>query len=446
MDWHDLTDEKLSIVKGDDLINLYNYLFSCRCYNHPSFSVLSLFVILGQLFRQARIEFNGNFLDPRVHLMLFSPSGTGKGRGMDFVIRIARRVGLTVQPILEFTDAFLLGGFEPETYTENGKKKTRWNVIYGALTEESNIDILTMEEASILFDSKATEYTKNAMIYFQTGLNTIGSESNRLTKGLLHGKIDSRCVSSLLFTTFPPANLFEHLVKKGFLPRMINIVEDVPSEQRRKNAHMMIDNLGLKNTDYTLKEHVLVNSLKKLAKKNIRRQRLSITKDSIQALHFMIDDIFKSLEGMNYYSRRKMEEFTNRFQEHIIKISLLHSIIDNRNVIEMKDIAFANKVVLPVWNRLTSFVEEQMPIPIKYLVKERRVKKTVLQAYKNLAKREKNGWVPKPLLIDELSKVWQLRKISISRRIDSLVDEKIFEKQYKGFTPYVRQIADPKQF
>ena len=85
-----------------------------------------------------------------LHLMLFQRSGTGKGRGYNFVIEMAELLNLVCFSADAMTDAVLLGSFVHE---EGQREPTRIRGILDPLRIPP-VSIFIQNEATLIIDSK----------------------------------------------------------------------------------------------------------------------------------------------------------------------------------------------------------------------------------------------------------------------------------------------------
>jgi hypothetical protein len=455
------TEEQQKKYFGNSLIALYTKMFNERVKKQPNFAELTLHCIIGQLpsVKKMRIHVGANDLDLRISGCFFKPSGSGGGRGFNFMALIAKEVGLNYRVITEITDAALIGtSSEKKAYNASKKGMVTEIVIErGALdptpAEGREIpNILAMNEADILFSNNTSEFKKNAMLYYQIALNTMGTEDNKLAKKLAHGDwIEFNPNCSLMLMSYPPDSFYETIVKRGFLQRMI-ILYNVFSTQDRidvaKELTMMLDT----NTNNASDLNDLVNRLKFVDDfwMNKDYSEIKIQKEALTVLITLVDEFFKQFEGISEYPRKKLEEFSQRWIEHIWKISWHHMILRLDTTVTLEDVGYAKGYVIPVWKELIGLLEEGIIQPSD---SKRTWKVQVTEAirlYQSLLKKQKE--TSKTRLISRANFVnilatqdyWSVSYKTASTRIRRMEDEGIFERKYSGTAPMIQLSKLPK--
>ena len=151
---------------GDTLIKDYLAVFNTFSFKNELYGQISLHVLLGQaLCNHVYYRMGSRQVDPRIHMLLIKPQGTGKGAGYGFVQTMSNKLGQDFQSLTESTDAGLVGTIETK-----GKEST---VVDGLL---KSADVVGMEEASVLFDY-VSDFSKKNMTYMQICMNSIYDDS-----------------------------------------------------------------------------------------------------------------------------------------------------------------------------------------------------------------------------------------------------------------------------
>lgn len=431
---------------GQNLIDSYLDLFHRKVKRQPHFGQLTLHIIIGQLpaIKKMRIHFGDNELDLRISGCLFKPSGSGGGRGMNFLLKVVKSLGINAQMVTDIEPENLTGTSEIVQEYDPVKKK-KCNVVKtvrGALdpTPEDGrriIDILVMNEADVLFDSKFTKETKNAMLCYQIALNPMGTEDNKIGVTLPNGKwLEFNPECSLLFISYPPDNFYDTIVKRGFLQRMIVLFNLMSIDDRitvSKELTGMLEAERSKDKDYDR----LIKRLSYVNDYWTGKEDTAITIDSEanESLIELVDEIFDRLERINEKPRKSLEEFTQRWIEHTWKIAWHHMILRLDNTLALEDVQYAKDYMMPIWIELIGLFEEGFT-PARD--KDRRRKRQLAEAiemYENICKRDGvkvGNRINRDEMIDRLAKLWEINKHAVLNRINILEQEGWF-RQYKDY-------------
>lgn len=459
------TEAQMKKYFGRNVINLYVTLFNQRVKKQPNFAELTFHCIVGQLpsVKNMRIHVGANDLDLRISGCFFKPSGSGGGRGFNFMAQIAKEVGLNYRVITEITDAALIGtSSEKRVYDSTKKQMVVENTIErGALdpTEEEGREpphIIAMNEADILFSANTSEFKKNAMLYYQIALNTMGTEDNKLAKKLAHGDwIEFNPNCSLMLMSYPPDSFYETIVKRGFLQRMIILYNEFTTEDRIEVAKELTKMLDT-NTDNKEDVNDLVERLNFINEywSNKDCSKITIQKEALKVLITLVDEFFNQFQGISEYPRKKLEEFSQRWIEHIWKISWHHMILRLDNTLTLEDVGYAKNYVIPVWKDLIGLLEEGIVQPSDSK-RSWKVKVTdAVRLYKSILRKDRekekgkdnNGMISRANFVNALASTdfWGTSYKTASTRIRKMEDEGIFERKYIGTAPMIRLLKLPK--
>lgn len=447
---------------GQSLINSYVQLFNQRVKRQPNFAELTLHCIIGQLpaVKQMRIHVGANDLDLRISGCFFKPSGSGGGRGFNFMSKIAKAIGLNYRVITEITDAALIGtSAEQKVYSAKKKGMVfETRIERGALdpTVDENdpkrpiASIVAMNEADILFSEKSSEHKKNAMLYYQIALNTMGTDDNLLAKKLAHGDwIEFNPNCSLMLMSYPPDSFYDTIVKRGFLQRMIILYNTFTTEDRMTVAKELTQMLESGcNTEEGIDD--LVKRLQYVNKFwEGKEAKITVQPEALKILVKLVDEFFSQFEGIADYPRRKLEEFSQRWIEHIWRLAWHHMILRLDTTITLEDVGYAKSYVMPVWKQLIGLLEEGIVQPRD---SERAWKTKLAEAVKlynsiiKVKKQKKNTPIPRASFVRKLatSDYWNVSYKTASSRVRKMEDEDWFERTYIGTAPMIRLKKLPK--
>lgn len=442
---------------GEKLISDFIALFSNYSFRNELYGRIALHVIVGQaLCRCVYYRMGARKIDPRVHLLLIKPQGTGKGAGYGFIEAVATALLLNFQSLTESTDAGLVGTTQ---YDERSHTKL---VVPGLL---DGADIVGMEEASVIFDF-TNEFSKKNMTYMQITMNPLEDKSCRIVKKLGDTTIDFRPHASFVLTTYPPDKLIDKLMKTGFLDRMIPIFEDVTLADRLAIIRMMGSNINI-STKESFEEQM--NSVVKRLKIVIDYYKkgetcITITEQIHQLMIKVIDEFAMKILDVSPKAREKLEHFITRLYEILLKLAIHHAILEMRTHVEVSDVAYARMIYYPIWRNLIISVESLLIISPEERHRLYRIIRTSLDEYDSQLKQGKfvkeGVWVRRRTMVENLKKLWDncswetadnnLRKLekipeSIMQGfvdVMSYEKDKYFETKDIGGAVYLRKIRD----
>lgn len=447
---------------GSKLVNDYIELFKRKVKRQPNFAELTLHIIFGQLpsIKKMRIYFGDNELDLRISGCFFKPSGSGGGRGLNFMTTISKALELVAQMVTEITDAALIGSCDEVKFYDATKKGNvvENRVKRGALdptrdpADRMIINIVVMSEADILFSGIASEYKKNAMLYYQIAMNTMGTEDNKIGKKLVNGDwIEFNPDCSFLFISYPPDNFYETIVKRGFLQRMIILFNTFTTDDRIGVAKSLTESLGVKHSTQAEYDDLI----KRLAYVNefwAGKEEIHVTIDpqAKKILSRLVDEFFVQFEGTGEYPRKKLEEFSQRWIEHAWRLAWHHMLLRLDTTITLEDVGYAKNYILPVWKELIALLEEGITPPRDSERLWRTQLSEAIKLYQQTIKADKTKKMKDPIRRAEFvrqlahSDYWSVSNKTSNQRITRMEQEGWFERTYEGTAPMIRLIKLPK--
>jgi len=232
--WDDYTLVK-SDFDGSKYIRNYIKRFNTVSFFNEYAGLLSYFFVVGQaLSPYMRIPIHGAHIDCRVHIYWIQQSRTGKSIAYEFTAKLLKACGIETEQFAAGSDAKMIGTVQEQAkYDDDGKPcGTEYITVPGIL---NGYKTLLFDEASVLLnDQKA--YFSDKILYLQQSMAPIGSETNVLVKHLVGGSVRTPSGVSLWMTTYPPKDIMNHVLEKGFFQRIFLYQNDVGIEQRQTTS------------------------------------------------------------------------------------------------------------------------------------------------------------------------------------------------------------------
>jgi len=401
----------------DDYVNLFTKEYSFR---NEEYARISFHVILGQLLKHLFFRQGSRFIDIRTHLLLIQPSGTGKGSGYNLIIKILKELGLNVVSFTEATSAGLVG-----SYDHYDEIQQRWIMKEGELLKA---DVIAMEEAGVLFDN-INEYTSMNLTYMQQAMNSIFDESSRIEKILGGGSISKKLHASFLLMTYLPQNIYDILIRRGFLQRMTVLWRNITFDERKLMldyaVQKMINESDIHWTEVWRRKREKINSIVKRLKilKDFygdEMQEIQIEKDAVELAHEYIKQLFDAVGVPSPFIREKIDEFYHRYFEMLLKYACHYAIVSLKEKVEKQDVADAFlDIIRPVWEKNIVFVEYLLSSDYKKTYYYRQFLDSAIIVYTNLLQNygDENGYIPYDIFVQMLQDQWLCSKPTVKNRL-----------------------------
>lgn len=218
-----------------DIKDEYVKLSMSRALMNRKSSLGLFYVLMGSLLHQCGMQVKqSNFMDLRLHLMLFQPSRTGKQVALDFMEYMADLLGLLKVQEVQITDAGLVGNIDETTYKAN-KSSGRNNpedpeyrnpIILG---DFGLYNIVSFPEAKILFKDD-NKFTKDLLDIIQMVCDTNGLVRKKRTYEV---PLEYQSRTSLIGTTYFLEDEFgKVLTRQGIFQRFLILHDPFPTEKR----------------------------------------------------------------------------------------------------------------------------------------------------------------------------------------------------------------------
>lgn len=353
-------ENTIEIIEKEDsqyeAVKLFVNDFDKYCYNNKFSGVLAFHTILGQKIKEIFIFKNGcDKIDQRINIFEIRPSGTGKGKSMNFLLKVGEGIGLVCKNVNDFSDSALLGSYE------KGTRKQETIKLKG-IFEKS--DLITCEEAESLFETQT--YKEGTIRHFNTAFNTINTPSNKIYKALRYGEIEFNPTFSGYFTSVMFQD-FNIKIKCGFFQRQLVFIQEELIQQRLLNLKEDIKRVSF-STDRLKRQKIETNE-------NTLIQTYKEIFDNLKK--FAENTEFEEEEGLNEYIKNKLEElfiqtskvsnsvimgvlfsFLSRWIEHLYKLSFHSAILRQSKIVQKKDIDYAFSIMIKCFDNLLFFLEK----------------------------------------------------------------------------------------
>jgi hypothetical protein len=248
-------DDYMVVVGNNDgskFIRSYIERFNTVSYFNEYAGLLSFFFAMGQICAPfIRIPIHGTFMDCRVHVYWIQQSRTGKSIAWDFTDRLLEALEVDSESFTAGSDARLIGTVERQPITdENNRPTGEYNnlLIPGLL---NGYKTMLFDEASILLNDAKAHFS-DKILYLQQAMAPLGSRTNVLVKHLVGGSIRTPSGVSLWMTTYPPKDIMDHVLDKGFFQRVFLFQNDITLEQRQTTSEHRMGGLYTPVADHIM--------------------------------------------------------------------------------------------------------------------------------------------------------------------------------------------------
>lgn len=425
---------------GMEFVNEYVKTYSHFQWNTPYIGQATMHLIAGQIpsIKNMKIQMDANYLDTRLHLNWFQQQGTGKGRGYNFVGMICRGIGVNMKPIVEFTDAGLVGGFtEQKNYNPKTKSYEVEKIfVPGVLHPSYGANIVASNEASVLFDSKGSRYRQNSLNYFQIVMNTLGTDDNCLPKDVLGGNENVHSDVSLFMSSYIPERLLDVFMKSGYMSRCLTIINDVKFEDRLKAMMHASDNFNKRSTSAYENFDSVVNKFNFINQYYKDKTQLKSHKSVITYEKRLVSEIVEPIKNIERFHRDKLGEFIDRVRDMCWKVMYHSACLRLSDTVEHEDVAYASNFMLPIWKSFVSFIEDALEKGYFEKRKTNETESSVLLCISKLDEfKNEDGFVPKSEVIRLVVKETGKSENTARKWINNCIDTGLLtDKSYRRDT------------
>lgn len=394
----------IEIKEEYELLNNYLYLFEQQSINNTTAGIISFFVIMGQCFKnQFTIPIGAINIDIRVSCFWLQDARSGKSISWDFIYDVADKCGLVCESPDEWSDAGLIGTIEMD-------KSGDVTPIPGIL---ENCDILQIDEASALFAKKS--YNQSTILYLQKTLNYLGSKTSIITKQLKAGMVECKPHCSLWLTSFPPREVIDEVLDKGFFQRVIFYPNKVSMGEKKAVSNIRLGGLWSAFTDEEINIKSISNHIMNLKvyykskgddvlPPNDIRKAISMVRNKIRGL-------YKHIEPMENNNEKIMGSFMSNFENNIAVFSTILAISRKSHYIEEIDINQSYAILYEIFENISSWIETERTDDFKA---DRDLVRIVAEL------KDTEGWIRKSKLIKQIVEDCKVVKKTAYNRVEKI--------------------------
>lgn len=414
---------------NNPLIRLWKSTFGMGIKNQDHYGLILLLRGISCMAMKNKIflETKTGTIDPRIPLIYFSDSGSGKGMGASFYQRTFSKTGLKIVSLAKPTPEKLIGSFDDAIDKENRKKgytpsdeKYRDPVIHGYF--EIYDDIL-FDEAEPLFDTK--EYGSDILRKCRMALDKYGSPNNYLKSETLKNRSSYTypCGCNIMFLSYHTDNLSKSIVANGIFQRSVCFFYRLGREEMERILSMSTSNL-LPIMEQN--EQKVIKELKEIMKFiESLNQHIKISEEAEQRLEKALKHELKVLHEDEDLGKL-LQSFLPRIKEITMRIAMTLCLIKKKTTISKMDMEEAVTIILGI--SFPSIVREVGVYGI--LAKDHQ------QWYKDLKYALGNKWRKKEDINDIMAKTWNVSKPTVINRIKKMITLFVTKKGDKNTNFY----------
>jgi len=289
-------------------------------------------------------------LDPRIPIIYFSDSGSGKGMGQNFYQAIFKNVGLQISSLAKPTPEKLIGSYDDQLDKENRKKgltsrdeKYRDPVLHGFFETEDDI---IFDEAECFFDGK--DYGNDVLRKSRMALDKYGSPNNYLKSETLknRGGYSYPCKCNVIFLSYHVPKISTQIISNGIFQRALCFFYRLGQEQMQDI--LLNPTNDLQHIIDTNKQRI-VAQLKEV-ETHIQNMTTNLTlSDSADAYiqKIMLNEL-KEIYKQDDEIGQMIQSFLPRLKDTTIKMAGALAILKKKSIIDKIDIEEAQTITLGV--------------------------------------------------------------------------------------------------
>lgn len=421
-------------------IDKYLKVFDGYSYNNRLFGLGTAHLITGRLLVRHKkfLSFGMRTIDPRTSLTFLKPTASGGSSAFDCVKQICDSLGIQIRAVDEATDAALIGTDEVTKDEDTGEEI---HTPKGGLFGNPEVDIIYIDEGSVLFMKNPPQHSSKTRNYIQKVLNPMGSETSKLVKEMAHVTIHRDPDQSMYVVSFYPETIDSTVIKTGFMQRSLTICKRMNLEDRKVNMFRDIDLQG------TMTDRTPMIELKEAFKKTeefIKKTPTYTFSDGTKELQkSYVDDALATLTKTSTFLQEEGASFVQLYVgRHFPVLSWHHAIWRESPVVEIEDIKYAYMDVLrPAFLDVVSWIEEKSEVKKAGQV-EKGQHNTVKDIYLKLLSTNKcvmhNEYVSRADLLEEIQDVLGISGRTAERLIRDLHEKGKMVKVSEGRSTYFK--------
>jgi CTP-dependent riboflavin kinase len=426
------------------MIDIKKYLevFDGYSYNNELFGRGTLHLIMGRLLVRHKkfLDFGYRTIDPRCSLTYLKPTASGGSSAFDFVKQICDSLSINVRAVDEATDAALIGTDEVTVDEETGEDI---HTPKGGLFGNPEVDIIYIDEGSVLFQKNPPQHSSKTRNYIQKVLNPMGSATSKLVKEMAHVTIARDPDQSMYVVSFYPEAIDSTVIRTGFMQRSLTICKRMGLEDRKVNMFRDIDLQGTRTDKTSMVE--LIESFKKTEEFIKATPTYTFGEGTKELQKSYVDDALNTLTKTSAFLQEEGASFVQLYVgRHFPVLSWHHSIARESSVIETEDVKYAYMDVLrPAFLDVVSWIEEKSEVKKAGQV-EKGMYNTVREAYLKLLESNKcvmhGKYISKSDLSEELQNELSISERSVERLIKDLHEKGKMEKVFEGRSTFYKVV------
>ena len=436
--------------------------------NNNEFPISILyFVCLGQILKDfVRLPVDSSMLDCRIHFAWFQSQRSGKTAVWKFIKQILEGTferinahesivngdtkSMDIFSVHEYTDAALIGTTEqnpaynpPQDPDELDEYDVESYIKYDGGLEGAGLAHFDEFESSGIF--KQHKHKDNVLMYFQTFMNGLDSESYIIRKKLARQEFvqECDCSRSLYATTYVPVNFIEVVANSGVLQRPLTFVREVTDEERRIMILTYISKIGIKNTD----EMQLQRFSNHLARCYVRTHERWIERgrnaEEVMIFPDSVRDVIRQyylwvqndVESLRPEVKRIAESFIINLIQYQTMFAGLIAISNGRFNMTVADAHCAGRMVRHSYSALTEWLNKALRVQRKSVFQAAKPD-AFIQAYHECVK-DQDGYVNKKLLLKEYMKAASVAQAQ-AYRLYNKIETRMFDTKNFGRSVYVK--------
>lgn len=425
------------------MINIEEY---CKCfdnysYNNGLFAKGTFHLIMGRLLVRHKkfLNFGMRTIDPRTSLTFLKPTASGGSSAFDYVKQICDALGINVRAVDEMTDAALIGTDEI-TKDEDG---VDIHTPKGGLFGNPEIDIIYIDEASVLFQKNPPQHSSKARNYIQKVLNPMGSSTSKLVKEMARVSIQRDPDQSMYIVSFYPESIDSTVIRTGFMQRSLTICKRMSLEDRKVNMFKDIDLQGTKTDRHAMMD--IITSFKKTEEFIKSTPAYTFGEGTKELQKSYVEDALNTLIKTSTFLQEEGASFIQLYVgRHFPVLSWHHAIARGSSVIETEDIKYAYMDVLrPAFLDVVSWIEEKSEVKKAGQV-EKGQHNTIKDIYQRLLSSNKcvihGEYISRSDIVEELQDALSISERSAERYIKELYEKGKIIKVTEGRSTFYKVI------
>ncbi len=408
-------------------MNIKKFLevFDNYSYNNALFGRGCAHLITGRILVRHKkfLDFGMRTIDPRTSLTFLKPTASGGSSAYDVVKQICDALSINIRAVDEATDAALIGTDEITKDIDTGVDV---HTPKGGLFGNPEVDIIYIDEGSVLFMKNPPQHSSKTRNYIQKVLNPMGSATSKLVKEMAHVTIERDPDQSMYVVSFYPESIDSTVIKTGFMQRSLTICKRMNLEDRKVNMFKDIDLQGIITDKTALKD--LITSFKKTEEFIKTTPTYTFGEGTKELQKSYVDDALNTLTKTSTFLQEEGASFVQLYVgRHFPVLSWHHAIWRESSVIEIEDVKYAYMDVLrPAFLDVVSWIEEKSEVKKAGQI-EKGQHNIIKDLYLKLLTSNKcvmhNEYVSRADLIEELQ-----NELSISERSAERFIKELYEK------------------